>query len=165
MDKIKILEKINKVFLVFIFSIYSFLIGYNNIIDYQSNFDFVKHVLLMDTTFSNNLHRVRAISSPFIHVFFFYTIILTELLISVFTAIGGFRMFVNIKNDSMQYNNAKFFAILGLMLGIILWFFFFIIIGGEWFVMWQSVQWNGLMPARFMLIINLILLIYVTKND
>lgn len=165
MDKIKFLEKINKVFLVFIFSIYCFLIGYNNIIDYQSNFDFVRHVLLMDTTFPDNLHRARAISSPFIHSLFFYTIILTELLISVFTAIGGFKMFINIKNNTLQYNNAKLFAIIGLMLGIILWFFFFIIIGGEWFVMWQSVQWNGLMPARFMLIINLVLLIYVTKND
>ncbi len=165
MDKIKFLERLNKVLFVFIFSIYSFIIGVNNIIDYQSNFEFVKHVLLMDTTFPNNSHLSRAITSPAIHWMFFCIIIITELTISVLTAIGGLKMFLNIKNNMLHFNNAKYFAIIGLTLGVILWFLFFIIIGGEWFVMWQSAKWNGLMPARFMLIINLILIIYVSKND
>ena len=39
-------------------------------------------------------------------------------------------------------------------LGFLVWFFGFMVIGGEWFQMWQSSQWNGQQPAfRFYLTI------------
>jgi predicted small integral membrane protein len=45
------------------------------------------------------------------------------------------------------------------LLGFLLWFFGFIVIGGEWFCMWQSEQWNGIGAAfRFVVIIMFTLL-------
>jgi predicted small integral membrane protein len=41
---------------------FAFIVTYDNIVDYNSNFDFVRHVLSMDTTFSNNELRHRAIT-------------------------------------------------------------------------------------------------------
>jgi predicted small integral membrane protein len=34
-------------------------------------------------------------------------------------------------------------AIAGLTLGLLLWLVAFIAVGGEWFLMWQSAEWNG----------------------
>ena len=34
-------------------------------------------------------------------------------------------------------------AVLGVGLGFLLWFAGFMVIGGEWFAMWQSKTWNG----------------------
>jgi len=50
-------------------------------------------------------------------------------------------------------------------LGFLVWFFGFMVIGGEWFQMWQSSQWNGQQPAfRFYLTI-LAVLIFVMQKD
>jgi predicted small integral membrane protein len=50
-------------------------------------------------------------------------------------------------------------------LGFIVWFFGFMVIGGEWFQMWQSSQWNGQEAAfRFYLTI-LAVLIFVMQKD
>jgi predicted small integral membrane protein len=50
-------------------------------------------------------------------------------------------------------------------LGFMVWFFGFMVIGGEWFQMWQSSQWNGQQAAfRFYLTI-LAVLIFVMQKD
>lgn len=44
--------------------------------------------------------------------------------------------------SSASFHAAQGFAVLGLTGGVLLWFTGFIAIGGEWFLMWQSDQWN-----------------------
>ena len=44
-------------------------------VNYGSNFDFVQHVLSMDTTFPGNQLKWRAISTPALHHAFYWTII------------------------------------------------------------------------------------------
>lgn len=41
------------------------------------------------------------------------------------------------------FNHAKLWSVAGLTLGFCLWFFGFVVIGGEYFAMWQSKLWNG----------------------
>jgi predicted small integral membrane protein len=49
--------------------------------------------------------------------------------------------------DKEKFNSSKKNAYIGISLGIILWFVGFSVVGGEWFSMWQSADWNGLEPA------------------
>ena len=59
----------------------------------------------------------------------------------------------------VHFNAAKDVAIAGLVLRIRPWFFGFMIVGGEWFQMWQSQTWNGQEAAfRFIGCIGLVLI-------
>jgi predicted small integral membrane protein len=45
------------------------------------------------------------------------------------------------------------------------WFFGFMVVGGEWFAMWQSPQWNGQEPAFRFYMTMLAVLIFVVVPD
>ena len=49
--------RLAKVSLVALIGLYALLVGYNNIVDYGSNYEFVRHLLLMDTTFPGSALR------------------------------------------------------------------------------------------------------------
>jgi predicted small integral membrane protein len=54
---------------------------------------------------------------------------------------------------------------LGAAVAFLLWFFGFMVVGGEYFAMWQSSMWNGQQAAfRFYLTV-LAVLIYVMQPD
>jgi predicted small integral membrane protein len=80
--------------------------------------------------------------SPLLHQAIYCFIILAEAIVAALSWLGSFRLFRCI-SDSKRFDKAKSIAILGLTLGIILWFTCFITVGGEWFLMWQSGTWNG----------------------
>jgi predicted small integral membrane protein len=56
-------------------------------------------------------------------------------------------------------------AVAGLTLGLMLWQVGFIAIGGEWFGMWMSQQWNGIPSAFRYLVMSLGVLIFVALPD
>ncbi len=65
----------------------------------------------------------------------------------------------------MRFNAAKRLVTLGALVGFLVWFLGFMVVGGEWFAMWQSPQWNGQEAAfRFYMTI-LAVLIYVSQPD
>jgi len=65
-----------------------------------------------------------------------------------------------------RFSDAKPLAILGLTFGLVLYGFGFLVIGGEWFAMWQSKTWNGLESAgRFILLDGLVLLTLLVPED
>lgn len=154
----------SKVALVWAVAFFASLVVFNNLTDYYSNYRFVGHVLKMDTTFPDNRGMWRAIDSPFLHHAIYCLIIFVEAAIAVLCWLGGFRLFRSI-NDSARFNEAKGIAILGLTLGIILWFSGFITIGGEWFLMWQSEMWNGQQAAFRLVVIIGITLLYLIQPD
>jgi len=156
--------RLSKVFLTWAVAFFASLVVFNNLTDYDSNFAFVSHVLKMDTTFPENRAMWRAIDSPFLYHAFYWIIILAEAAIAVLCWLGGFHLFRSI-NDASRFNQAKSAAIAGLTLGIILWFTGIITIGGEWFLMWQSKEWNGQAAAfRFVVILGIVLL-YLIQPD
>ena len=53
-----------KLLLVLGVSFYYFLVVFNNLTDFNSNYQFVRHVLTMDTTFPGNHGMWRALPSP-----------------------------------------------------------------------------------------------------
>ena len=128
--------------LVALATLYASLVALNNMTDYESNFQFVQHVLTMDTTFPGNRLMWRAIVSPIWHHICYLGIIAAESLVALLGWISLVGMW-RARHDAGRFHTRKRLASLALTLGIILWFGGFIVIGGEWFLMWQSEVWNG----------------------
>lgn len=114
-----------------------------NLMDYNSNYEFVHHVLSMDTTFEGNALMWRAIESPILYTIAYWGLILAEGTFSLLAFIGVYHMLKNIRATGRQFNRAKSFGFYAFMLGFAIWYLGFIVIGSEWFAMWQSQIWNG----------------------
>ncbi|MEO7599350.1 MAG: DUF2165 domain-containing protein, partial [Opitutus sp.] len=111
--------------------------------DYDSNFQFVRHVLNMSTTFPGNRGMWRAIDVPAVHHAFYATIILWEAVSGALIAMGAWQLWQTRTSPAAKWQQAKSLATAGLTLSLLQWFIAFISVGGEWFLMWQSKSWNG----------------------
>ena len=156
--------RISKAALVWAIALFASLVVLNNLADYGANFEFVHHVLKMDTILPGNSASWRAVESPFLHHAFYCLIILVEAVIAILCWLGGFQLFRSV-TDAARFNKAKGIAILGLTLGILLWFTGFITLGGEWFLMWQSRDWNGQQAAFRLVVVLGITLLYLVHTD
>ena len=86
-------------------------------------------------------------------------IIAAELAIAALCWVGAAMLARRIRADAFAFNRAKASAVAGLTLGFLLWQVGFMSIGGEWFGMWQSQQWNGVPSAfRFVMVIVAVLI-------
>ena len=156
--------KISKVVFVGAVALFASLVAFSNFSDYDSNFKITSHVLKMDTTFPDNNGMWRAINSTTIHHIIFCLIIFMEAVIALFCWVGGLRLYLS-RKDSDRFNQAKGLAVIGLTMGVVLWFTGFMTIGGEWFMMWQSEVANGQQPAFRLVVIFSALLIYLVQSD
>ncbi len=114
-----------------------------NLMDYNSNYEFVHHVLSMDTTFEGNALMWRAIESSAFHTIAYWGLIIAEGVFSLLAFIGVYHMAKNLRAPGHLFNRSKAFGFYAFMLGFAIWFFGFVVIGSEWFAMWQSQIWNG----------------------
>jgi predicted small integral membrane protein len=139
-------------------AIFALLVCLNNVMDYGSNYAFVQHTLSMDTVFPENTLKYRAILDPFIWSLAYELIIFVEFLTGALLLIGAIGLLKNI-HSPLAFTRAKNWVYLGCLAGFLLWFLGFIVIGGEWFCMWQSEKWNGVGSAfRFVVFIMFTLL-------
>lgn len=157
--------RISKAALTLALAIFALLVGIDNIIDYETNFAFVRHVLSMDTTFPGNALLWRAITSEWVYHVAYAVIIASELAVGLLCAVGAWRLFAARALPAGQFNGTKELAIAGLAAGFVLYFFGFLVVGGEWFQMWQSQTWNG-QEAAFRFAISFgVVLIFVSQED
>lgn len=136
-------SRIAKVFMSLVFGLFGLLVAADNILDYGTNFEFVRHVLSMDTTFENGALRGRAILDPFWWHAGYALIILGEAVMGVLFLIGAAQLLRVLRAPAARFDAAKSWSILGATAGFAVWFAGFMLVGGEWFQMWQSSQWNG----------------------
>ena len=141
------------------------IVCFNNVTDYDSNFQFVRMVSGMGDVFLKEKTGWRSINSETLHHIMYLFIIAWELTIAILTTTGIFKMIKKVKSGSVEFNQSKKLLLTGLSLGVILWFGMFITIGGEWFLMWQSKNWNGQNTAFLLCICFLLFLIYVNQHD
>jgi predicted small integral membrane protein len=154
-----------KVALVAAIALFASLVTFGNVTDYNTNFVFVQHVLSMDTIFPFSTIKYRAITSPALHHATYALIIAAEALTAVLCWIGAAMLLRHLRADAGSFNRAKTFAVVGLTLGFLLWQVGFMSLGGEWFGMWQSKEWNGV-PSAFRFLITIIaVLIFVVLPD
>jgi predicted small integral membrane protein len=155
-----------KVAMVAAIALFATLVSFGNLTDYWTNFAFVQHVLSMDTIFQNSEIGYRAITSPVLHHLAYALIIAAEALTAILCWIGAAALLRALRAGAAVFQRAKTFAVLGLLLGFLLWQVGFMTIGGEWFGMWQSQQWNGVPSAfRFVMLIVAVLIFVVLRDD
>ncbi|MET9258885.1 DUF2165 domain-containing protein [Amycolatopsis sp. NPDC004079] len=143
------------------------LVAVGNITDFETNREFVHHVLAMDTTFQSPNMMWRAITSPGLADAVYVAIIAWELLTAL-SLIAGFVAWIRTHLAGRPLSTAKQLSNLGWVMQLTLFGVGFIAIGGEWFQMWQSSKWNGLQPALQNLIIasfGLVLTHLATKDS
>jgi predicted small integral membrane protein len=157
--------RVAKTALVFAVAFYTSLIALNNLSDYDSNFQFVRHVLMMESTFPGNHEMRRALNGPAWQILFYWTIILWELAAAVLCWWGGLRLARACKKDSKEFQRAKNMAVLGLTVNLMIWIAAFLAVGGEWFLMWQSPTWNGEAGAFRMFAVIGIVLVFLTQAE
>ena len=56
-----LIVRLAKILMIAAVGAFAFMVTYDNIVDYGSNYEFVRHVLSMDTTFSGNALMDRAV--------------------------------------------------------------------------------------------------------
>lgn len=153
-----------KIVMVLGLAAFAFLVTFNNITDYNSNFVFVQHVLSMDTTFPDNAAMYRAITVPWMWHVGYWGIIAGEGLTFVLLLIGALRMWGALRATPAEFDRAKTITVMGATVGFLVWFVGFIVVGGEWFLMWQS-EWNGQDAAFRFYMSMLAVLIFVNQPE
>ena len=155
----------SKILLITAIALFASLVAFGNITDYNSNFSFVRHVLLMDTIFPDSTISYRAIHSPVLHHAAYLLIIGLEVFTALLCWWGAGRLLVRRKASAYHFNRAKNIAVCGLTLGFLLWQVGFMSVGGEWFGMWMSSEWNGIQSAFQFFVTIMLVLIYVVFPD
>ena len=149
-----------KVLLLAGIALFYTLTVFNNINDFNSNYQFVRHVLMMDSTFPGNHGMWRALPSPAFHLVFFLSIIAWEAATMILLWWGVVRLLLALRRPAAAFNAAKRVAVMALTLSMLMWLVAFLTIGAEWFLMWQSKTWNGQEPAfRMFTVVGLVLLL------
>lgn len=155
-----------KIAMVAAIAFFASLVAFGNITDYGTNFVFVQHVLSMDTVFPFSTIRYRAVTDPTLHHLAYALIIAAEAATALLCWIGAYRLLRAIRADARAFNRAKACAVAGLTLGFLLWQVGFMSVGGEWFGMWQSPEWNGVPSAfRFVVVIVGVLIVVLLPDE
>ena len=146
-------------------SLYYTLVVFNNLTDFGSNYEFIQHVLSMDSTTPGNHGVWRALSSPGIHLVFYWLIILWELVTGILAWWGLVNLFRALREPAIVYNAEKRVAVMALTLSLLMWLVAFVDVGGEWFLMWQSHTWNGQEEAfRMFMIVGFVMLLLLQPD-
>ena len=157
--------RIAKISLVFGIALFYTFVVLNNLTDYNSNYQFIRHVLMMDSTFPGNRGMWRALNSPSIHTTFYVCIILWETVTMLLCWWGGIRLTGALRAPAAAFHQAKQTAIAALTLSLLMWLVAFLSVGGEWFLMWQSKSWNGQEAAFRMFTVVGITLLVLARPD
>ncbi|KAB0501725.1 DUF2165 domain-containing protein [Pseudomonas moorei] len=134
--------KFSKATLMLFVSFFGLLVIYSNITDYAANYEYLSHILSMDTTHEGFRYRDRAITSPILQHRIYWMIITLEVMYTAFCIMGTYLLYKNINSNGKKFHEAKKFAIIGLLIALFLYYLCFQVIGTEWFNMDESHQWN-----------------------
>jgi predicted small integral membrane protein len=160
-----LIVRLAKVAMTAALAAFAFIVTYDNIVDYGTNYEFVKHVLSMDTTFPGNKLTGRAITDPRLWTLGYVGIIAAEGVVFLLLAVATFAMLMALRAPAASFQRAKTWLVAGATMGFMVWFFGFMVVGGEYFAMWQSKTWNGQEAAFRFYMTLLAVLIFVNQRD
>ncbi|WP_328829894.1 DUF2165 domain-containing protein [Streptomyces sp. NBC_00252] len=136
-------------------ALYIALVAFGNITDFGTNQQFVRHVLAMDTTFKDDDLMWRAVTSRGLQDAAYVVIIVWET-VAALVLVHGTWLWVR-RDDG----RARRVSTYGLLMLMVLFGAGFIAVGGEWFAMWQSKDWNGLDAATRVFLLSGVVLVVV----
>jgi len=151
-----------KALLLAVVSLYFGLVALGNLTAWGINYPFVGHVMAMDTVFPGNPLTWRAIHDPLLWRVSYALLIAWECAAFLFTALAAWRFAGAVRRPEAE-PAARRLACNALVFGLLLWLGAFITIGGEWFQMWQSREWNGVDAALRNFACQALVLLYVNQ--
>jgi predicted small integral membrane protein len=142
---------------------YMSLVVVGNAVDPAANFAYVQHVLSMDTVLPHSTQKWRAITNPELWRLGYVLILVYQTLVAGWLGWAAVRLF---RAKEATWVAARNFASGALVTTMLLWLVPFITMGGEWFQMWQSAEWNGIETASLNFVVHGIVLLHLqTPND
>ena len=154
------ITRIAKLLLLSGVALFYALVVFNNTTDFDSNYQFVRHVLMMDSTFPGNRGMWRALDAPFLHLSFYLSIIAWEMVTTILCWWGAVALLRALRKPASDFNAAKRIPVIALTLSMLMWLVAFLSVGAEWFLMWQSHSWNGQEAAfRMFVVVGIVMLI------
>jgi predicted small integral membrane protein len=155
------LIRYSKVILMAYISFFGLLVMFHNFTDYSSNYEYVAHILSMDTTQVNDNIRYRAIDSPMLHHRIYWFVITMEVIYTACCLVGTYHLYRKINESADVFHEAKKLSIIGLLIAIFIYYVCLQVIGVEWFDMDTSQTWNAKDWARHIVDFILPLMIYI----
>lgn len=151
--------RLSRIALVAAVAAFFTLVAFGNVTDYGANWQFVSHVMSMDTTFRDPALMWRAVTEPTLQRMAYGVIIAWQAATALVLWIGVTKLLRAIEAHPAEFAEARQAVIAGLTMGLLLYSVGFLVIAGEWFAMWQSQTWNGQRTAGiFVLLIGVALL-------
>lgn len=138
---------------------YITMVVINNILLPEANLAYVRHVMTMDTLPEPDAHLWRSITSPTVHIITFIIMVALEISAALLCWIGSWRML-----QQKHYRSGQTIASYGLTISMIIWFGIFFVIGGEWFLAWQT-PWGGLKSSIRVVTITGFTLIFINLPE
>jgi predicted small integral membrane protein len=166
MYPVQFLFRVAKAISVAAIALMALLIVIGNTTDYLTNYQFVEHVMKMDTIFPGSHLYYRHINNTFIFNAGYILIIALQAMMAFCCIKGSWLLFKNLRSNAVLFHASKNWAVAGITVGIITWFLGFEVVGGEWFAMWQSHIWNGLGASeRIVSFLVLVLILLHLKEE
>jgi predicted small integral membrane protein len=159
------MTRLAKLLLLAGIAFYYTLVVVNNLTDFNSNYEFIRHVLSMDSTFAGNHAMWRAMPWPAMHLIFYWTIIVCEFATGTLAWWGLICLVRAFRGPAIAFNAGKRVAVAALTLSLLMSLVAFLDVGGEWFLMWQSRIWNGQEEAfRMFVVVGFVLLLLLQPD-
>ena len=140
---------VTSVFVLMVASYY-LLVAFDNITDptnpNASNWPFVQGVLSGDGVPADSGFEWRFIDATWFQVISYIGIMTLELLTGIVLLVAGI-LGLRRARSSQRWNSAQRWTFLGGILGLTVFMFGFVVVGGNWFIMYLNSKWNGLTPA------------------
>ena len=114
------ITRIAKLLLLSGVALFYTLVVFDNMTDFDSNYQFVRHVLMMDTTFPGNRGMWRAIPSAWVHLAFYFSIIAWEMVTTLLCWIGVYKLLRALRAPEAEFHAAKRIPIAALTLGMLM---------------------------------------------
>lgn len=92
-----LIVRLAKILMIAAVGAFAFMVTYDNIVDYGSNYEFVRHVLSMDTTFSGNALMDRAVTDARVWKGAYAAIIAAEGLTCVLLCVGALALLMRLR--------------------------------------------------------------------
>ncbi len=107
---------------------------------------FVKGVLSGEGVPADSGFEWRFIDATWFQAVSYIAVMALETLTGILLLIAGI-LGLRASGSSQRWNHVQKLTFLGGFLGLGIFFFGFMVVGGNWFIMYLNSQWNGLEPA------------------